>query len=121
MFFLIYINDLWDDLTSNLKLFVHDTSLFSVVQSINSTTITDLNIDLCKINGWSFQRKMSFNPHPNKQAQKLIFSRKMNEIDHPPLLFNQNLFISYFTLKYLRMVLDTKLDFNFHLKMYKAR
>ena len=53
LFFLIYINDLSDDLTSNPKLFADDTSLFSVVQNINSTT-TDLNSDLSKINDWAF-------------------------------------------------------------------
>ena len=36
--FLIYINDLSDDLTSNPKLFADGTSLFPVVQDINSTT-----------------------------------------------------------------------------------
>ena len=37
LFFRIYINDLSDGLTSNPKLFADDTSLFSVVQNINST------------------------------------------------------------------------------------
>ena len=47
LFFLIYINDLSDNLNSNPKLFADDTSLFSFVQNINSTT--DLNSDLSKI------------------------------------------------------------------------
>ena len=48
LFFLIYINDLSDDLNSNPKLFADDNSLFSVVQNINSTA-NDLNGDLIKI------------------------------------------------------------------------
>ena len=48
LFFLIYINDLSHDLTSNPKLFADDTSLFSVLQNINSTA-NDLNSDLIKI------------------------------------------------------------------------
>ena len=48
LFFLIYINDLSDDLTSNIKLYADDTSLFSIAQNINSTT-ADLNGDLSKI------------------------------------------------------------------------
>ena len=47
LFFLIYINDLSDDLTSNPKLLVDDT-LFYVVKNINST-IANLNSDLSKI------------------------------------------------------------------------
>ena len=54
LFFLIYINDLSDDLTSNPKLFVDDTSLFPVVKNINSTT-TYLNSDLSKVSDSVFQ------------------------------------------------------------------
>ena len=57
-----------------------------------------------------------FNCDPNKQTQDVII-----KINHPPLLFNQNLVESSPTQKHLRMVLDTKLDFNLHLKMYKAK
>ena len=46
----------------------------------------------------------------------MIFSRKINKIDHPPLYFNQNLVKLSSTHKHLRMVLDTKLDFSLHLK-----
>ena len=38
-----------------------------------------------KMSNWAFQWKMRFNPEPNKQAQEVIFSRKINKIDHPPL------------------------------------
>ena len=67
-----------------------DTSLFSVVHNINSTA-SDLNSDLMKISNWAFQWKMRFNSYPNKQVQEVIFSRKINKIDHPPLYFKQNL------------------------------
>ena len=69
-----------------------------------------------KISNWAFQWKMRFNPDPNKQAQEVIFSRKINKIDHPLLYFNQNLVKSSSTHKYLGMVLDARLDFNLHLK-----
>ena len=69
-----------------------------------------------KISNWAFQWKMRFNPDPNKQAQEVIFSRKINKIDHLPLYFNQNLIKSSSTHERLRMVLDTRLDFNLHLK-----
>ena len=45
--FLIYINHLPDGLSSNAKLFADDTSLFSVVHDINTSTI-ELNSDLEK-------------------------------------------------------------------------
>ena len=69
-----------------------------------------------KISNWAFQWKMRFNSNPNKQAQEVIFSGKINKIDYPPLYFHQNLVKSPSTQKHLGMVLDTRLEFNLHLK-----
>ena len=54
LFFLIFINDLSDNLISNPKLFADDTSLFSVVQDI-TLSAKNLNDDLKKINKWAFK------------------------------------------------------------------
>ena len=89
LLFLIYINDLPHGLSSNVKLFADDTSLFSVVHDIHSYA-GDLNKDLKTINEWAFQWKMSFNPDSNKQAQEVIFSRKSKNMRHPPLIFNKS-------------------------------
>ena len=81
----------------------------------------NLNNDLKKINKWAFQWKMSFNPDPNKQAQEVIFSRKLNKPDHPSLNFNNTVVIQSTTHKHLGMILDTKLDFQEHLKVMVLR
>ena len=52
LFFLIYINDLATELTSNVKLFADDTSLFSVV-SDPLETANILNKDFNKVRGWT--------------------------------------------------------------------
>ena len=62
---LIYVNNLFDNLVSNPKLFADDTSLFSAAKSVDASNI-DLNNDLKKIGEWVFQWKMSFNPDPTK-------------------------------------------------------
>ena len=77
LFFLIYINDLPDDLVSTVKLFADDTSLFSVHDS--NISAIELNNNLQKISDWAYKWKMSFSPDLNKQAQELIFSRKLNK------------------------------------------
>ena len=89
LLFLIYILDLSDNLASNPKLFVDDTSLFSVVKNVDASNI-DLNNDLKKIGEWAFQWKMGFNLDHTKQAQELIFSRKVQTTNPPPLFFNEN-------------------------------
>ena len=86
LFYLIYINDLSDNLKTNPKLFADDTSLFSIVHDVN-VSANDLNHDLKKINDWAYHWKMNFNPDASKQAQEIIFSRKTQENFHPPLYF----------------------------------
>ena len=54
LLFLIYINDLPNDLSSNCKLFADDTSLFSVVNNIH-TSATTLSQDLNATTNWAFQ------------------------------------------------------------------
>ena len=108
LFFLIFINDLSDNLFSNPKLFSDNTSLFSVVQ--------DLNDDLKKINKLTFQWKIIFNLDPNKQAPEVIFYRKFNKPNYPSLNFDNAVVILSTTYKYVGMTFDTKLDFQEHLK-----
>ena len=50
---LIYINDLLDNLVSNPKLFVDDTSLFSKVTYPN-VTANQINNDLHNIGTWAY-------------------------------------------------------------------
>ena len=54
LFFLIYINDLSDDLSSNPKLFADDAFLFSVAHH-KDTSAKELNNGLRKISNWSYQ------------------------------------------------------------------
>ena len=61
-------------LTTNVKLFADDTSLFSVVNNA-SVSASRLNNDLVKIRDWAFNWKLSLNPDPTKQAKKFIFQQ----------------------------------------------
>ena len=57
LFFLVYINDLVDDISSDAKLFAGDTSLFTVVYD-EITSANQLNRDLKIISEWAYQWKM---------------------------------------------------------------
>ena len=94
LFFLIYINDLSNDLSSNPKLFADDTSPFSVEHD-KTTLAKELNNDLQKISNCGYQWKMSFNPVPLKQAQEIIFSCKRTKTNITQLLITQSLNINF--------------------------
>ena len=59
---------------------------------------------------------MNFNLDPTKQAQELIFSRKVQTTNHPALFFNESVVPQTLLQKHLGMFLDSKLNFNEHLK-----
>ena len=58
---------------------------------------------------------MSLNPDPSKQAQEVIFSRKMKKLPHPSLIFNNNNVLQTSSQKHLGVTLDIKLTFEEHL------
>ena len=112
LLFFIYVNDLSDDLSTTAKLFADDTSLFSIAQNVN-TSASPLNSDL---SNWEFQWKMSFNSDPSKQAQEVIFSRKIQKTCYPSIYFNNKSVKQVPSQKHLGMILDGKLNFQEHFK-----
>ena len=58
---------------------------------------------------------MSFNPDPSKQAHRIIFSRKINKVYHPPLLFNNSTVQQILSQKHLGIHLDEELTFKHHI------
>ena len=115
LFFLIYINDLSGDLSSEAKLFSDDTSLFNVTHDIN-TLVNELNFDLKKVRNWAFQWKTSFNHDPRKQAQEVIFRRKLKNVPHPPLVFDNANVAQCKSQKHLVIILDSQLTLEKHYK-----
>ena len=65
LFFLIYINDLPENLQSTVKLFADDASLFSTVYKPNISA-NQVESDLKKISHWAYKWKMNFNPDLSK-------------------------------------------------------
>ena len=54
LLFLMYINDSTNDSSSSAKLFVEDTSLFSVVFNVD-VSAKELNDNLAKVQDWALQ------------------------------------------------------------------
>ena len=89
--FLVYKNDLPDNLESLAKLFPDDTSLFSTAYNPLLSAVI-MNKDLIKISKWANQWKMSFDPYITKQAQEVIFSCNSKKTD--PLTVHLNIPLS---------------------------
>ena len=75
LLFLVYINAISFGFSSTGKLFVDDTSLFSIT-SESIATSKQLTEDLSKISQWAYQWKMLFNPdHPKVLVQTTIIQK----------------------------------------------
>jgi hypothetical protein len=81
--FLLFINDIENEVLNSIQLFADDTSLYCVVEDQTSTA-ESLNEDLACIHQWSSDWGITFNATKTKS---MLFSRnKMANL--PPLFFN---------------------------------
>ena len=114
LLFLIYINDLSENINSKLKLFADDSSLFIKVRNVDEAQSL-LMSDLETISSWANQWKMQFNPDITKQAIEIIFSSKYKKVLHPPLSFGGIPVAREESTKHLGFHLDEKLNFKTHI------
>ena len=110
------------NLKCNVKLFADDTSLFTVVEDIDSAK-SDMDHDLELISRWAYNWKMSFNPDLRNQAVEMKFSMKRVEMNHLEIRLNNIPIRKVDEHKHLGIILDPKLSFSAHIKaaISKAR
>ena len=85
LLFIIYINDIVDNLESDILIFADDCSLLASGLD-PAETADQLNRDLLKISAWADRWKVNFNAGKTKN---IIFSNKVFN-NSPPLLFNND-------------------------------
>ena len=83
LLFIIFINDIFDDLESEILVFADDTTLLTSGKDPAQTSAI-LNRDLDKISEWANKWQVTFNA---KKSKDMIFSRKVLN-NSPPLKFN---------------------------------
>ncbi len=117
LLFLIYINDIVEEINSNIRLFADDTSLYIVVDDPN-TASRMLNDDLIKIHNWSKRWLVDFNP---SKTETLLISRKNTRVVHPPLLMNNNVIQQVDTHKHLGVTFTNNAKWHPHISSIITR
>ena len=120
LLFLIFINDLPDNLICNPKLFADDVSLNAVMYDKNSVT-QNLKDDLSKLYDWSIKWKMIFNPDPTKPVEAIIFTNRKST-SYETISYAGVDVQAVNSHKHLGFVLDGKMSYSHHLdeKISKA-
>ena len=117
LLFLVYINDIVENIHSSIRLFADDTSLYIIVDDpINAAN--QLNNDLDKIHSWAKTWLVSFNP---AKSESMIFSRKRNKPYHPPVFMNQSQIEEVTSHKHLGLVYSNDCTWHEHLDYIKTK
>ena len=109
LLFILYINDIIDDLESEVMIFADDTSLLATGKDPFETS-AQINRDLVKISAWADKWKVKFNASKSKD---MIFSNKYL-FNSPPLIFDDTVVKRVVEHKHLGLWLSSTLDWKKH-------
>ena len=117
LLFLVYINDIVEDIHCTIRLFADDTSLYIIVENpIEAAQF--LNVDLDKIQQWAKKWLVSFNP---TKSESLLLSRKINKPYHPPIFMDNQVISEVNTHKHLGLILSSDYTWHEHLAEIKSK
>ncbi|PJE77770.1 hypothetical protein CI610_03303 [invertebrate metagenome] len=111
LLFLLYINDITDNVSTNIKLFADDTSLYVIIDDNPAQAAQALADDLSNIGEWAGIWDIKFNPNKTKSV---IFSRKHNK-NHPPVTFQNRQITDTAVHKHLGLTLQEDATWKEHI------
>ena len=111
LLFLVYINDIVNDLNASVRLFADDTSLYIIVENPNTAAVT-LNNDLKHISNWANDWLVDFNP---SKTFSMLISRKRDSVNHPTLFMNNIPLKCMSTHKHLGLTFSDTCDWTNHI------
>lgn len=111
LLFIIYINDIVQEINCKIKLFADDTSLYIIVENPMQASVM-LNSDLSKINNWASNWSVTFNPN---KTEHMIISRKIIQPFHPSLYMNDVLIQEVETHKHLGVTFSSDFSWKQHI------
>ena len=111
LLFLIYINDITDDLASLPLIYADDTTLLEIVDD-PVVSAGRLNSDLHKISVWADKWLVTMNP---VKSRNVIFSLKRNKQVHPPLFLSSNIVKDVESHTHLGLTLQSSMSWRKHI------
>ena len=117
LLFLVYINDIVEDIHSTIRLFADDTGLYIIVED-PLRAANQFNSDLAKIHLWATKWLVSF--HPSK-SESIIFSRKQIKPFHPLIKMNQQEISEVNSHKHLGLIFSNGCTWHEHLDYIKTK
>ena len=117
LLFLLYINDIVEDINSSIRLFADDTGLYIIVDG-SIQAAEQLNLGLAKIHRWADKWLVTFNPW---KSESILLSRKHNKPYHPPVLFNQTQIAEVNSHKHLGIIFSNDCTWHEHLELLQSK
>lgn len=117
LLFLLYINDIVNDIGANIRLFADDTSLFIIVEN-PVTAAVSLNADLSRISNWANTWLVTFNPN---KTESLLLSRKLTRPVHPPIYMQNQQISEVETHKHLGIFISNDCTWHTHIDYIKNK
>ena len=117
LLFLLYINDIVENINSSVRLFADDTSLYIIVDNPTQAAY-QLNSDLLKIHQWATKWLVTFNP---SISESVIFSRKRNKPEHPNIFMDRQPIQEVNSHKHLGIFFSSDCTWHEHLEYIKCK
>ena len=112
LLFLIYINDLVEEIDCDIKLFADDTILY-ISSNDDQMSADVLNKNLKKITKWSNQWLVNFNPKKTKMLN--VTNKKDTNQNKQPIYFSEVKIPTVNEHKHLSIWFDSKLEWSYHI------
>ena len=115
--FLVFINDITNNIASNISLFADDTSLMEIIDNYVES-YAKLNRDLDRLSTWANQWLVTLN------ATKTVYlkiSRKINPTPNPILRLNGEIIKEVSSHKHLGLTFNQTLTWSDHIKLLSTK
>jgi hypothetical protein len=117
LLFLVFINDVVDDIESDINLFADDTSLMNIIEQIQDSYAT-LNRDLEKLSEWADQWLVTYNA---AKTVSLHISRRQYDDAHPLLTLKNTPITEVETHRHLGVDLEGYFSWGTHLRRISGK